>query len=278
MSCFIWIASYPKSGNTWMRLFLATLQGEGADVDLDRMDGTASIAVSRAELQRDLDICLADMSREEISDLRPLAYRGRAKAATRPIFLKVHDHYALTASGDAMFPPDVTAGCLHIVRDPRDVCISLAAHNGVSIDRAIKQMGRPSYITGKKRNQTPENRGTWSVHAESWLAAPIRRLTLRYEDLLADPIARFTDVARFCGLSDALLDIAKAVELTDFQRLAAKEAEQGFSERPEHMERFFRSGAAGQWRETLSSEQIARIESDHKHAMLKLGYALVSER
>jgi len=276
-SGFLWIVSYPKSGNTWVRLVLASLQRGGQDVDLNKMDGAAGIASSRADLERDLDICLADMTPEEISDLRPLAYRGRAKAMNSLIFVKVHDRYGATASGEVLFPPEITSGCLHIVRDPRDVCTSYAAHIGVSVDRAIEIMGKAS-LAGQRgvRKQTLEDRGSWSSHAASWLSAPVRRLTIRYEDLLADPLRRFIEAAAFCGLEATPAVIASAVEANEFSRLAARENQAGFRERPVGMERFFRSGLAGQWREALSEAQIRRIEGDHGEMMLRLGYELAS--
>jgi len=260
-----------------MRLFLAALQRKGRDIDLTRSEGMSPIAVSRADLEHDLDICLADMTPDEISNLRPLAYRHRAALAQQPLFVKVHDQYGQTASGEPLFPPEITLGCLHIVRDPRDVCLSLAAHNRRSIDHAIKVLGRPSRSAlGDTKSQVEEERGTWSTHTLSWQSAPLRRLTLRYEDLLADPTSCFTDVARFCGLDALPEDIATAVELTDFARLAAKEAESGFAERPDGMERFFRAGTTGQWRTVLTPEQIRQIETDHALVMGRLGYEFVS--
>ncbi len=119
-----------------------------------------------------------------------------------------------------------------------------------------------------------EQRGSWSEHATSWLQSPLRRLTLRYEDLVANPVAAFTALTDFCGLGQSTQDIARAIAATDFARLAAQEAERGFRERPAGMERFFRAGRAGQWRDALSPLQLARIEQDHGVVMRRLGYAL----
>jgi aryl sulfotransferase len=270
---FIWIASYPKSGNTWMRLVLATLTNGGREVELDRMQGASSSANDRWSLERDLHICLADMTPAEISALRPLAYRSRVGLAPRRIFLKVHDHFGPAASGEPLFPPEVTLGCLHIVRDPRDVCVSLAAHSTISIDEAIERMGKSwrTSLSGAK-TQTSEDWGSWSTHAVSWLEAPVWRKTLRYEDMIADPLGSFAAVADFCMLDVAPSAIAEAVALNDFSRLAVKEAKTGFRERPANMERFFRAGSAGQWREQLSLDQIRRIESTHGAVMRQMGY------
>jgi hypothetical protein len=274
-SGLFWIASYPKSGNTWIRLFLMAAQGR--KVDLAQMNGAPPIAVNRDLLESELDVGLADMSADEIADLRPLAYRRHTQAGAAPIFLKVHDSYVRAPSGDWMFPPGVTLGCLHLVRDPRDVCISYAAHNDISIDMAIDWMGeRTPDPRHDYTEQTGESRGTWSSHAVSWLEAPIRRLTLRFEDLIDEPVRHFAEVAEFFGLGVSLLTVSKAVAATEFSVLARKEAETGFCERPERMPRFFRSGAVGQWTHVLTRAQVRRIERAHGATMRRLGYDLVT--
>ena len=250
---------------------------QGRKLDLARMDGAPEIAVNRDSLERDLDLTLADMSPEEIADLRPLAYRQRAKSHSAPIFIKVHDGFFRAPSRDWMFPPDVTLGCLHLVRDPRDICVSFAAHNNISIDLAIEWMGDPAPVQRlDTTGQTVESRGTWSSHAISWLEAPIRRLTLRFEDLIAEPVRRFSQAAEFFGLEASLVAVRKAVAATEFSCLAIKEAETGFCERPERMARFFRSGAVGQWVSELTPAQVERIERAHGAAMRRLGYELAT--
>lgn len=276
----IWLASYPKSGNTWVRLFLGALEIE-REIDLARMDGQSSGAVSRSLLQRSLGIDLAEMSQDEVTELRPLAYRSLARRGRDlPTLFKVHDGYYPTPSGAPLFPPEATDGCVHLVRDPRDVCLSLAAHNGTDIDRAIDQMGRVDFCAGQKRlagsAQVAEFRGSWSQHGESWMAAPVRCLTVRYEDMLADPMEWLGRIAAFCRRPCDPAAVAAAVERTAFDRLAEREAQSGFIERPNGMERFFRSGTAGQWRDRLSRDQIARIERDHGPLMERLGYQPVS--
>ncbi len=93
-----------------------------------------------------LGIRMADLSPDEVMNLRPLAYRRLAEVSGGPpLLLKIHDRWCTTPSGVPLFPPEVTSGCVHVVRDPRDVCLSLAAHNGTDIDRAIAQMADPDF-------------------------------------------------------------------------------------------------------------------------------------
>ncbi|MFY7779053.1 MAG: hypothetical protein ACOVQ8_12240 [Elstera sp.] len=139
----LWLASYPKSGNTWVRLFLAAL---ARVPDLATMAGTSRGATARLLLQGALDISLVGLSSAEIGALRPLAYRHLAAGNTgAPLALKIHDCYRDTPGGGPLFPPEATAHCLHLVRGPRDVCLSLAAHSAVTVDHAIAAMADPQY-------------------------------------------------------------------------------------------------------------------------------------
>jgi hypothetical protein len=273
----VWLASFPKSGNTWVRLFLAALR-RGAEVDLASMEGTFLMASGRFMIERHLDIGLADLSWQEAAELRPLAYRAMARAAAGPLIMKTHDLRGATPSGAALFPPDATWGCVHLVRDPRDVCLSLAAHMDATVDAAIAEMGDARSASGPaSKAQVREFRGSWTTHGESWLTAPFRRLTLRYEDMVADPLANLAAIARFCCFETAPEAVAAAAAATEFSRLAAREGESGFGERLSETSRFFRSGTAGQWRDALSPAQIARIEQDHCGLMRRFGYALATE-
>lgn len=278
----ILLASYPKSGNTWVRLFLASLE-QDRDIDLSVMDETSSGATSRGLLQMLLGIDLAELSADEVEELRPLAYCELARrGGGRPVLLKVHDGYRATPSGAALFPPRAVAGCVHLVRDPRDICLSLAAHCAVDADRAIAYLASPDYGSSRRldvgRAQVREIRGSWSGHGGSWLAAPLPRLTLRYEDMVADPLTSLGRIAAFCGLEASPEAVARAVERSSFARLAARESISGFRERPAGMERFFRSGRVQQWRQDLTRAQVARIERDHGALMARLGYELSGGR
>lgn len=267
-----WIASYPKSGNTWVRLFTAALRYR-SKVDLTEMDGTGAMASGRWLVERHLDLDVADLTADEAAELRPLAYRSLVASTNTARFCKVHDTWGRTKSGADLFPTDVTLGCIHVVRDPRDVCLSLAAHSVISIDAAIDQLADETAATAATaKRQLRERRGSWSSHTASWEASPFRRLTLRYEDLIADPLRHFTDLATFCGFAVSEEAIVSAIAATRFDKLAADEALNGFRERPEGMGRFFRAGRAGQWREMLTAQQIRRIECDHGTMMAHFGY------
>lgn len=276
MSGFFWLASYPKSGNTWMRIFLESLLTGGKTPDINKLTSGISNAASRDLFDRVLDIESSELTGEEILDARPDQFAIEASEAHAPLYRKVHDAWRFTPSGAPLFPPGLTLGALHLVRDPRDVALSLASYMNWSVDRAISFMANPeAELESPNSRITPllvQKVCSWSMHAESWLEAPVPKLLLRYEDMLSDPVASFAKAALFLRIDTRSETIEVAVEAVHFDRLVKLEEADGFAEKPPGAERFFRKGIAGDWRGSLSKEQVARIEADHGTLMKKLGY------
>lgn len=273
MSGFYWLASYPKSGNTWLRLALHSLLAPRNPIDFRQPITFAPVATSREEFESALGIQSADLTNDEIERLRPTVWRRSASGT--PQFRKVHDTWTVTADGP-LFPPDVTLGTIYMVRDPRDVAISLAHFLGVTVDEATGRLARDvgSRATLRQRLpiQLPYRSGTWSSHVESWLDAPGRPpCVVRYEDMLADPHGELHRIADYASIPVTAETIAAAVAATRFQRLADAEALHGFNEASVSAP-FFRSGRAGAWREGLSRVQADRVVRDHERVMRRAGY------
>lgn len=275
MSGFFWLASYPKSGNTWLRIFLQSLAAGGKEIDINAL-GLSNNVANRACFDRTLDIESSDLTDDEIARARPAQYAIESLEAKAPLFRKVHDAWGLTPTGTPLFPPELTRGAIYIVRDPRDVAVSYAHHMGKTVERTITHMENPSarlaMSTRRIPFQLPQHISSWSGHVESWLDAPVRLHLLKYEDMLARPVASFGKVAHFLGFDVSAATVEAAVNATRFDRLRASEDECGFVERMSDSARFFRRGIAGGWRDTLSDEQVTRIESEHGSMMRRLGY------
>ena len=278
MSGYHWLASYPKSGNTWLRLALSSLSRGGAPPDFAAKVGFAPIASNRSPFDLLLDVDSADLKDEEAEALRPCFYALEARRHAAPQLRKVHDAWTLTSTGEPLFPPALTLGTLYIARDPRDVAVSLAAHLGMTVDEAIAAMAAPTatLARGGKRGKTQlaQRLLTWSAHVESWLDAPGMPppLLLRYEDMTVDAAGALLRVARYLGWAAEREAVERAVAATRFDALFAAEEQYGFHERPLKAERFFRRGIAGGWRDTLTSAQADQIERDHATVMARLGY------
>lgn len=267
-----WLASYPKSGNTWLRLALACLGNAGRLPDLRAPDELCPNAASLEWMQSLLDLPVGDMTPGEQALMRTEACRMYGVTTDGSAFLKIHDAYDAASFGSVP-----SAGTVLIVRDPRDVAPSWADHLGITLDDAIALMARRDFAMGLPGRQqqlhTLQRLGSWSANVQSWLDhAPRPLLLLRYEDLLAQPAARLTALARFTGQPvDADL-IERTVAATSFQNLQTAEAQSGFQERGRKQRTFFRQGRAGAWRQGISAEQADRLWTDHHEVMTRLGY------
>lgn len=269
-----WIASYPKSGNTWMRLAINSLRAGGADIDINANESD-NLSTARHLFDRLLDIDSGLLTPDEILAARPAAFRLLAASQTATVFLKTHEACIATPGGVPLFPAEATAGAVYLVRDPRDVAISLAHHGGYGIEAAIERMARDDWTlspVGRRLDaQLPHLIGGWSRNVASWLdAGPCAPLLLRYEDMLADPARALRLTAQAAGLPADAVD--GAVRATGFARLQRQERENGFFQRPPQAAQFFRAGRAGHWRDGLTADQARRIERRHGAVMARLGY------
>lgn len=275
MSGYHWLASYPKSGNTWLRLALASLHRGGAPPDFAADDDFAGIASDRGSFDALLDVDSADLTPDEIEGLRPRFYELEAARSPAPQLRKVHDAWTRTASGEPLFPPALTAAAIYVVRDPRDVAVSLAEHLGRDLDRTIATMARATVLGADGRRGGPQlgqRLLSWGGHVRSWREAPVRTLLLRYEDMLADPAAALAAAAGHLGREAPPEAVARAVAATRFEALRAAEARHGFREKARAGQVFFRRGTAGGWRRALTPAQAAAVEAAHGPVMAELGY------
>ncbi len=276
MSSLYWLASYPKSGNTWFRVFLQNLL-EDADtpVVIDELS-TGSIASARGWLDETLGFDTADLTQSEIDTLRPHVYDW-LHDATELGYHKIHDAYTMVAGDLPIVGVEGTKGALYIVRNPLDVAPSYANHCQCSLDQAIEHMGNPKHCVAKHKHrltsQVRQQLLTWSEHVRSWLDAPkLNRFVIRYEDMLNNPLATFTAACQFLELPLDQARIQKAIAFSDFKVLSQQEQQHGFKERLPHTQQFFRQGKSGNWRDKLSEQQVTRIIHDHGEMMQRLGY------
>jgi hypothetical protein len=291
-----WLASYPKSGNTWLRMLVNALALRPQDaLDINALREQPGIASAREPLDRLTFLDSQLLTHDEIDRLRPRVYeeiaRGAgdddedAACALPARFVKTHDAYAETAAGEPLMAGARGAnGAIVIVRDPRAVAPSLANHLGAPIDKAVALMSDDAFCLcgedDRRHRQMRQRLLGWSAHVASWLdQRDIPVHLLRYEELCADTHAALERMLGFAGASipDAAID--RAVHLARFSELQRQESERGFDEAPRRrVGRFFRRGEAQAWRDELTEAQIARIEQDHAAMMARLGYETIGAR
>jgi len=278
VSSIVWLASYPKSGNTWFRAFLANLRADAeVAVDINSL-GSGPIASARVLFDEDTGVDAGDLTFDEIDALRPLVYRRWAQELRGEIgHFKIHDAYLPTIGGAPIVPADVTRGAVYLIRNPLDVAVSYAHHACVPLDRAIEWMGDPShcFCAGPRRlhEQLRQRLLSWSGHVESWVDQTAFDVHVcRYEDMHGAPLATFTAAATFAGLAAEPGVVEKALRFSAFDELRAQERAAGFRERSPSSDSFFRKGEVGSWRECLDEEQVERLVADHGRVMDRFGY------
>lgn len=273
----VWLASYPKSGNTWVRAFLYALyhaiRGDLPDeIDVNKMnDFTANdrnVELFRKYLSGPPET--ADPG--EIAAARPRVQSDIVGAANGTVLLKTHNALG-SDHGYPMINLDVSAGAVYVVRDPLDVAISFSHFRNEAIDTIIADMATPGFGIRTNRETVSYTMDTWSNHVLSWTERPNPVVhVVRYEDLLAQPVAAFGAIARHVLMDPTPEQLGQAIDLASFDRLQKAEASTGFQEKPATAGQFFRAGRAGQWREILSADQVRRIVADHRDQMRRFGY------
>ncbi len=266
-----WIASYPKSGNTWVRAFLLNyLAPAGATVPLNDIKAIP-IASSRPLFDHALG-CESDLLLpHEIPVLRSAWYDLIAHRQPGHFF-KVHDQY-----DPQLHTPANTSFVLYLIRNPWDVAVSYAAHRGGSVADTIPVLADETYVasrsTAERQPQLPQFYGSWSGHVSSWVdqnAIPVH--VTRYEDLLASPCPTFAALLQACGYSIDEARLHAAIEACSFANLRAQEDATGFHEKPATAEKFFRQGRVGAWRDVLTPDQFGQIAHDHAATIARFGY------
>jgi hypothetical protein len=277
MHGIIWLASYPKSGNTWTRNFLHNLinvmAGDDHETqDINRMNQHSTWEISGKPyeklLGKSLDLC----TREEIASVRHQVQQQIADNANGLAFVKTH-HALVMDRKKPTINFDITCGAIYIVRNPLDVAISFSHHLNASIDEAIEQMAIEGLETPVNEKSVYEVYSSWSQHVESWTRKPQRTIyVMRYEDMLNKPEATFRGLVDHLLLKPNAIQLERSIELSSFDKLRSQENEKGFKEKPKDAKLFFRAGKANQWQKELNGQQIDRIVKIHRKQMERFNY------
>ncbi len=274
MGKLVWIASYPKSGNTWIRAFLHNyIRQPDVPYDINRLGDLTASDVNAERYARYDQRPASQYSIAEVQRMRPLVQRDLMALDPSLVFVKTHNA-RLLIEGSPLITPDVTAGAIYIVRDPRDVVVSYSRHRGRSIDDTIAFLADPSAATGGTDRRVYEWHSAWSVHVQSWTARPDPHVqVLRYEALAGDPAATFGPLIHWLGQDPPPERLRRAIRFSAIAEMRAQEQARGFNERvAESTVPFFGAGQPGHWRTVLTAAQQARIEHDHASVMQHFGY------
>lgn len=274
----IWIASYPKSGNTWVRAFLHNLMLVQNNQPLDDNDlaQLANNSSSEASLIKIYEALLGkpvtEATPDEITAVRPKVQAVVKDRTPSVALLKTHNMLAFV-SGIPLINRAVSAGAIYVVRNPLDIVLSLQDHLGATIPEAILAMESDNFASLTEPRQVFELWGSWTQNVASWTmekSDPV--LVVRYEDMLDNTTAAFRSISDHLRqpVTDAVL--AQVIERCSFARLKEQEEVVGFREKTPRGSAFFRVGRSGQWRDGLTEDHIRRIVGAHHVQMRRFGY------
>ena len=188
----IWLASYPKSGNTWARSFLFNLiklmvGDDPRSQDINAVSELSIWDVSAKRYQEILGKPPHEAGRAAVAAARPRVQEAIADELPGISLVKTHNALVMDR-GHPAINTRVTSGAVYIIRNPLDVAISFAHHMGRTIDDAIARMGTKDLETELNDKSVYEVYGSWSQNVYSWTRKPNPAIfVMRYEDMHREP-------------------------------------------------------------------------------------------
>lgn len=265
----IWLASYPKSGNTWVRIFLETYFKK---IEID-------INIKGFPNPKRFEFLNIDPSKFEniVKNWKNLQHEQNLSHKYN--ILKTHN--ALCTINNYKFTSyENTFGAIYLVRDPRDVLISYASHLGISHKEALNVMMDTNAGEIKKHYgnliQT-SLMSSWSNHYNSWKSKIGKNdfLYLKYEEIIKDTYKEFSRIIKYLSQIYQFEinenKILEAIEETNFEKLREKEKMYGFEQATGNTP-FFRKGVVGDWKNNVDKKIIKSIETFFSKEMKELNY------
>ena len=281
----IWLASYPKSGNTWVRSFIASLLfNKNNEANLKELHNIPQYPL-RSHFNNLLDNIddVKEISSNWINSQRRINSDNKIK------FLKTH--HALCKIGDSTFTNyETSIGAIHIVRDPRNIVTSILYHfSKKNYFEAKKFLLDNNKTLGKKFDRLDPNVNknmftpifSWKNHYNTWKNFKKNYLLVRYEDLISDPNKEFRKIYNYISnILNVKIEenkIELAIKSNSFENLKKLEQSGGYKEAIKDKEsgqlkQFFNLGPDNKWEKILDKEIKEEIEKEFKNEMSELGY------
>lgn len=270
----VWLASFPKSGNTWLRLFLANyIMNCDEPFPINQVHMLTFSDMMGSPYEKLTGKPLRELSDLEIQSLRPRVHRALASQKADVMLVKTHQA-VLQIQEISTVTFEVTKASIYILRNPFDVAVSYAHHCGLQPAETLQLLNSDRHKTkGDGKTTVPQYLGRWCDHVRSWVDnRELSPLLLRYEDMKRYPEVEFAKAVRHLGMEVDEERLERAIRFSSFDELASQETKAGFVERAKNAERFFRSGRIGEGLESFQDEDVARAVSDHRATLERFGY------
>ena len=274
----VWLASYPKSGNTWLRMFLKSYflkSNEKFSLGGSILD---SFKAQGFPDQKMLDHLKVDYLKFEEIVKNWETMQDYINLNNRTNYVKTHN--AMCTVGSYKFTTSKnTKGVIYIVRDPRDVLVSLSHHIGLNYEQTFEHLSSSynfEYPSSGDKDYKKSLIGAWSDHYKSWKNyKSCKKLVIKYEDMILHELKTFTNVINYLNEIDNINlnndKLKEALKQTQFKELQKLEKSEGFIEKGKG-ELFFRKGKIGTWKDEVPNEIIKKIEKVFYKEMVELGY------
>ena len=283
----IWISSYPKSGNTWLRSFIASL--------LYSKDGNASLDnlhyIDSYPLRKHFKNYLNDFYNFNLIKKNWIISQELINHKDNKVkFLKTH-HINCKIGEDEFTNKKNTLGALYIVRDPRNVITSIKYHFSLkNYDEALDMLLNKNHTIGipEKNSSDPEEDNnittfisSWATNYNSWKNTKDNFMLIRYEDLIDENKKEFFKIAKYLekifNISIDDQKIKKAIKSNSFENLKKLENIHGFDEQisdkiTQKNKNFFYLGKKNRWQDLLDKKYVDKIEKEFKVEMKELNY------
>ena len=283
MDKILWIASYPKSGNTLVRSIISSL--------IYSEDGIFDFPILENLKQFDINFYfefIKEFNQEDYKNLNRLEVVSKYWAlAQRRSFKKENRYIFKTHAANLMFKnlkytdENRALGLIYIVRDPRDVTVSYSKFRRKSIDSTINLIKNKNAVSYNSQNEILVPLSSWDVHIESWSLLKVPKYIVRYEDIINNRKKFIKELIYFLqnklNINFMVNDekISNILKTTSFDHLQKKESQTGyyaFNHIKDKKWKFFRKGVAGQWKKDLSSQQVSEINNSFHSTMKKFAY------
>ena len=278
----IWIESYPKSGNTWLRALLAsyyfTNEGSFSLSLLDKIDNFPSDKFFKEYNDQ--------FSKVEDTSKYWLKEQEKINKKNKITFLKTHSAIC-KINGNSFTNKENSIGAIYIVRDPRNVITSISNHYQISIEDAFQ------FMKDEKRGIINKNDGrylgfqavwSWSINQKTWVENKLFPvLVIKYEDLLNETYNTFRKAIEFINKisnSSKTFDKSKgknSIKNTSFEKLQRMENDHGFAEAMNKKGtnkkiKFFNLGQKNNYKNLLSQDLIIKMNEFYKQELIKFNY------
>ena len=270
MKKIVWLASYPKSGNTYVRCFLSNY--------IYNLDSEFSFnllkKIPKFETKKNFLNFIENVKTDEKFIYYKYCTAVQEKLINdhdqKNLIFKTHHFYGQLNNFE-FTNKENTLLFIYLIRDPREVLISYARHSNMTIEDMLEFFTSNQII----RNYEMETIVNWSMHYKSWKSFKgVPNLFIKFEDLIKNPSNEFKKIIEF--LSN-FIDIKfnnkkfdETLKFTKFQNLQNLENKFGFDESQEN--NFFNSGKIDSWKKILTENQIKKIENSFYEEMKELKY------